>query len=132
MKCIKLDIPSVLDNIRIIESFIDNAKDHYDLTDDIYGNIVIAVTECVNNAIVHGNHSDRSKLVHIQLLIEDHTIRIIVQDEGEGFDYNNISDPTAPENIHKLGGRGLFLMRNLCDEIEFDRNGTQIELKFYL
>ena len=65
MDAIKIQIPSLSENIRIIESFIDNAKEQYNFTDDIYGNIMIAVTESVNNAIVHGNQSDKSKNVHL-------------------------------------------------------------------
>ena len=55
MDTIKIVIPSITENIRIIESFIDNAKEKFNLNDDIYGNIMIAVTESVNNAITHGN-----------------------------------------------------------------------------
>ena len=58
MNSIKIEIPSLSENIRMIESFIDNAKDKFDLDDDIYGNIMIAVTEAVNNAIKHGNQKD--------------------------------------------------------------------------
>jgi serine/threonine-protein kinase RsbW len=65
MKNIRIDIPSISDNIRMIESFIDNAKDKYHLNDDIYGNIMIAVTEAVNNAIKHGNKGDSAKNVSL-------------------------------------------------------------------
>ena len=58
---IQIQIPSLPENIRIVESFIDNAKDQYKLNDDIYGNIMIAVTESVNNAIIHGNQSNSKK-----------------------------------------------------------------------
>lgn len=132
MDAIKIQIPSLSENIRIIESFIDNAKEEYNFTDDIYGNIMIAVTESVNNAIVHGNKSDKSKNVHLSLSLEDNQVKFIIEDEGPGFDYENLPDPTAPENIEKPGGRGIFLMKNLCDEVSFEDNGKKVQLSFYL
>ncbi|WP_420580471.1 ATP-binding protein [Reichenbachiella sp.] len=132
MDAIKIQIPSLSENIRIIESFIDNAKEQYNFTDDIYGNIMIAVTESVNNAIVHGNQSDKSKNVHLSLSLEDNQVKFIVEDEGPGFDYDNLPDPTAPENLEKPGGRGIFLMKNLCDEVSFADSGKKVELSFYL
>lgn len=132
MDAIKIQIPSLSENIRIIESFIDNAKEQYNFTDDIYGNIMIAVTESVNNAIVHGNQSDKSKNVHLSLNLEDNQVKFTIEDEGPGFDYNNLPDPTAPENLEKPGGRGIFLMKNLCDEVSFADNGKKVQLSFYL
>jgi len=129
---IQIQIPSLPENIRIVESFIDNAKEKYQINDDIYGNIMIAVTESVNNAIVHGNQSDTKKNVHLKLSLEKSLIKFTVRDEGPGFDYNNSPDPTIPENINKLGGRGIFLMKNLCDEVSFKENGRIAELCFYL
>ena len=93
---------------------------------------MIAVTESVNNAIMHGNQSDKSKIVHLSLLLEEKLIKFTVKDEGDGFDYDNLPDPTAPENIDKPGGRGIFLMKNLCDEVQFNENGSSIILTFYL
>ncbi|WP_089355592.1 ATP-binding protein [Ekhidna lutea] len=132
MDNIQIQIPSLPENIRIVESFIDNAKDQYQLNDDIYGNIMIAVTESVNNAIVHGNRSDSKKNVHLQLALEESQIKFTIEDEGPGFDYSNLPDPTLPENISKPGGRGIFLMKNLCDEVSFKKDGRVAELSFYL
>lgn len=129
---IQIQIPSLPENIRIVESFIDNAKEKYQLNDDIYGNIMIAVTESVNNAIVHGNQSDTSKNVHLKLSLEKSLIKFTIQDEGLGFDYETLPDPTLPENINKPGGRGIFLMKNLCDEVSFKEEGRIAELSFYL
>ncbi|MEL6560515.1 MAG: ATP-binding protein [Bacteroidota bacterium] len=132
MDSISIQIPSLSENIRIVESFIDNAKEKYHLDDDIYGNIMIAVTESVNNAIMHGNGSDKNKSVHLSLILEEKLIKFTIKDEGTGFDYQNLPDPTAPENLEKIGGRGIFLMKNLCDEVQFKENGSSIILSFYL
>lgn len=132
VKNISIEIPSLAENIRIIESFIDNAKEKYHLDDDIYGNIMIAVTEAVNNAIKHGNKDNSSKNVSISLSLEDGMIKFKVQDEGSGFDFHKLPDPTAPENISKPGGRGIFLMKHLSDEVDFKENGKVVELSFYV
>ena len=132
MNTISIQIPSIVDNIRIIESFIDNAKEKFQLDDDIYGNIMIAVTEAVNNAIKHGNANNRSKNVSLSLSLEDGIIKFLIKDEGKGFDYENLPDPTSPENLEKPGGRGIFLMKHLSDEVQFKDGGKQVELCFYV
>ena len=132
MKNIRIEIPSLSENIRMIESFIDNAKEKYHLDDDIYGNIMIAVTEAVNNAIKHGNQNNSSKNVSLSLALEEGLIRFRVEDEGQGFDYNHLPDPTAPENLEKPGGRGIFLMKHLSDEVTFKEKGKIVELSFYI
>ena len=132
MKSITIEIPSLPENIRIVESFIDNAKDKYELNDDVYGNIMIAVTESVNNAIVHGNKKDKSKNVSLGVFFDDSTVKFTIHDQGSGFDFRNLPDPTSSENLSKPGGRGIFLMRHLCDEVIFKEDGRSVELTFYL
>lgn len=132
MNTISIQVPSIAENIRMIESFIDNAKERFDLDDDIYGNIMIAVTEAVNNAIKHGNSGDRKKNVYLSLSLNDSLIKFVVKDEGNGFDYQHLPDPTAPENIEKVGGRGIFLMKHLSDQVEFKEHGRVVELSFYM
>ena len=126
----KLEVPSIADNIRIVESFIDNAKEKFEISDDLYGNIMVAVTEGVNNAIIHGNQNDASKNVDLKLALGEKDLKFTIKDEGEGFDHHNLPDPTAPENLEKIGGRGIFLINNLCDEVNFEENGSKIELTF--
>ncbi len=132
MNSIHIVIPSITENIRMIESFIDNAKEKFSLNDDIYGNIMIAITEAVNNAIKHGNNNDASKNVSLTLLMKENMIKFKVEDQGTGFDYQHLPDPTAPENIEKPGGRGIFLMKHLSDEVDFKENGRIVELSFYI
>lgn len=127
---IKLKIPSILDNVRIVESFIDHAKDKFMINDDIYGNIMISVTESVINAIVHGNGNDKAKNVMLSLKVSPNDLRFTVSDEGKGFDHNLLPDPTAPENIESTGGRGIFLIQNLADEVHFEDEGTTVSIKF--
>ena len=132
MNAIRIEVPALAENIRMIESFIDNARDKFHLDDDIYGNIMIAVTEAVNNAIKHGSHSDSSKNVNLSLLVDGSTLKFRVEDQGPGFDYLHLPDPTAPENLEKPGGRGIFLMKHLADEVVFQDHGRVVELSFYM
>lgn len=132
LESVSLQIPSLPENIRIVESFIDNVKEQYEINDDIYGNILIAVTEAVNNAIIHGNCGNPKKNVELTMQLLDESIRFVVRDEGTGFDYHHIPDPVAPENLHKIGGRGIFLIKHLADEVHFKDQGREIEMIFYV
>ena len=132
MNSISIEIPSLAENIRIVESFVDNAKDKYSLNDDLYGNIMIAVVESVNNAILHGNGGDKAKVVTLTAILNEQQISFTVQDQGSGFDQSDLPDPTAPENVANPGGRGIFLMKHLADEVNFSDEGRKVELTFYI
>ncbi|GAB3826657.1 MULTISPECIES: ATP-binding protein [Hymenobacter] len=132
MKQVKIQIPSLVENIRVVESFIDNSKDTFHIEDDIYGNIMVAVTEAVNNAIRHGNKFDKDKTVLLCLSIDQDRVKFEIEDQGPGFDFTNLQDPTAPENLENPGGRGIFLIRHLADEVEFTKDGRKVELTFFL
>lgn len=132
MKSIKISIPSLIENIKIIESFIDNAREKFSINEDIYGNIMISVTECVTNAIVHGNSLDGSKKVDLELHLDDNQVQFIIKDEGIGFDYEHLDDPTEPENLENPGGRGIFIMKHLSDEVKFEDFGRKTILTFYM
>lgn len=130
MNTIKIQIPSLPENIKIIESFIDNAKESYKFNDDIYGNVMIAVTEAVNNAIFHGNKEDKNKKVTLTLELHEDEINFKVEDEGPGFDPESLPDPTAPENLEKPGGRGIFIIKNLADKYKFENEGRLTNMTF--
>ncbi len=130
MNVLKIQIPSLTENIRIVESFIDNARDRYSLSDDIYGNIMVAVTEAVNNAIIHGNKCDKNKNVWLSLQIEENALHFTVQDEGNGFNPDELPDPTAPENLLNPGGRGIFLMKHLADNLIIANGGKEMRMTF--
>ena len=129
---VEIQIPSLLENVRIVESLIDNKKEKYFINDDIYGNIMIAVTESVTNAIIHGNKLNPKKNVRLGVLLEKRFIKFTIEDEGTGFNYKELPNPLLSENINKPNGRGIFLIKSLCDEIIFKSNGRCLELVFYL
>jgi serine/threonine-protein kinase RsbW len=125
-----LKITSRIENLRKVEKLIDELSTEYNISADVYGNILIAALEAANNAILHGNKLDENKSVDIAIEIDEKKLRIKIDDEGNGFDYKNVPDPTAPENIENVNGRGIFLMEKLSDNILFTRNGATVELEF--
>ena len=91
--------------------------------------VEIAVREALANAIIHGNHEDRRKYVHITCRCEPHEVSIAVKDEGKGFDVKNVPDPTAPENIGSVHGRGIHVMKALMDEVRFEDGGVVVHMR---
>lgn len=128
----KLKIESSSENLRLVERLIEDVCEVYNVTEDNFGNILIAVTEAVNNAIHHGNKGNPTKSVQIGFENEDKRITFSVSDEGQGFDFDSLPDPTDPNNIDKINGRGVFLMKHLADKVEFNHNGKEVLLTFVL
>lgn len=126
----KLSFPSKAENLNLVEKLIDDVCEKNSVNEDYYGNILIAITEAVNNAIHHGNKSNPDKKVNVSYTSTPEKLLFTIQDEGPGFDYENLPDPTDPQNIEKPHGRGVFLMRNLSDEIEFSDGGSTVVMKF--
>ena len=127
-----LAFDSDIAKISSVEKFIDSVCFEYKISEDVYGNILIATIEAVKNAIEFGNNNDKSKSVAVTAYTADNSLVISVKDSGKGFDYNNLPDPTLPENIEKLSGRGVFLIKNLSDKTEFLDNGSRIKMTFNL
>ena len=123
---ISSDFSSLVD----VESLVDHTCSSLVIKEDAYGNVLIAVTEAVNNAIQHGNKENGSLQIDVSVLDSTKSICFSVRDEGPGFDFNNLPDPTAPDNLLKENGRGIFLMKNLADKVEFLGQGNQVSLFF--
>ncbi|MGM0532728.1 MAG: ATP-binding protein [Bacteroidota bacterium] len=127
-----INIESKIDNISLIEKFIDNFSEENKIDSDMYGKILIATVEAVNNSIVHGNKEDVNKSVYLEMQKEGSQIKVYVKDEGEGFDYESIPDPTKPENLENIHGRGIYLMNHLADEVNFYNDGAIVQMVFNL
>jgi len=125
-----LAISSEIVNLRVVEKELDDLSLELGIAEDNYGKIMVCAMEAVNNAIIHGNKSDKGKSVKIVMRNEGNELIITVEDEGSGFKPAEIPDPTKPENIEALSGRGVFLMSRLADKIEFNDKGNVVIMHF--
>lgn len=126
----KISFPSVSDNIGLVEKLINEICSAHQVAEDHYGNILVAVTEAVNNAIQHGNKLDPGKKVSLAFSSANNRLSFQISDQGDGFNHENLPDPTNPENIEKPNGRGVFLMRHLADKVNFLDEGRTVLLEF--
>jgi serine/threonine-protein kinase RsbW len=126
----KIKIESKIINLRIVENAIDIAANQIGISQDNYGKILVSTMEAVNNAILHGNNSDPGKIVGIEIIFKDNELRIKVTDEGSGFRPEEIPDPTIPENIETINGRGVFLISRLADKVKYSKKGNTVTMTF--
>jgi serine/threonine-protein kinase RsbW len=127
-----IKIPSDLSNLFRVENLIEKLSEIMNLGDELIGNISVCLIEAVSNAIVHGNGSEVTKLVILEYRIKNNTIVFSVIDEGSGFDFDEVPDPTLPENIENIKGRGLFLIKHLSDKVTFENKGSKVNIVFNL
>ena len=126
----KIRIESQVANLRIVENAIDETTSVIGISQDNYGKILVSAMEAVNNAILHGNKSNPEKNVDIEISFESDVLNIKVTDEGPGFRPDKVPDPTTPENIEELNGRGIYLMSHLADKIEYNKKGNSVTMTF--
>ena len=123
-------VQSKLSSICRVEDYLKVIFNLENLPEDRFGDVLITLTEAVNNAIIHGNMMDEDKTVKIWHNYNKGLLTIIVEDEGIGFDPQSIPDPTHSEHIEECGGRGVRIMEALSDSICFHNNGSCIKLGF--
>jgi len=123
-----LKLPSDPSCICEVEHFVQRLVTRLNIDPNLYPNILISLTEAVNNAMQHGNRFDDQKKILVSYHQQPHQIRLIISDEGSGFDPFNIPDPTSADYIEEEGGRGVFLMKQLTDELHFLDQGRTVEL----
>lgn len=128
----EITIGSNIGNLRKIEEFIESVSPLFSIGKETYGEVLVAVMEAVNNAINHGNKRDEAKKVEVIFEKAGNSLVVVVRDQGNGFRPEIIPDPTKPENIEKISGRGVFLMRKLSDGIEFNDKGNSVKMTFNL
>jgi serine/threonine-protein kinase RsbW len=122
--------PSLKENVALVEKFVDEICQFYSIGDENYGNILVAVTEAVSNAIYHGNRLNPEKDVRFYYETKENNLCFTVEDQGKGYNPDTLPDPTDPENLESPNGRGVFLMRKLTDDIKFHNEGRKVELFF--
>ena len=126
----RLEIESSVNNLRIVENAIDEIMKEIGISEENYGKILVSTLEAVNNAIMHGNNSDCNKKVNIEIAYKKKKLKIKIKDEGKGFIPALIPDPTMPQNLEALNGRGIFLMSRLADEIKYSKRGNAVTMVF--
>ncbi len=126
----KHQIPSNMEGLSLVERLIEDIRTFYKIPEELYGNILVSVTEAINNAIRHGNKFDENKSVHFSFEQSDDAYIFQIKDEGPGFDFLHVPDPTHPDNLEKPDGRGIFIMDSLADEVNFTEEGRMVEIKF--
>ncbi|MBI5324101.1 MAG: ATP-binding protein [Ignavibacteriae bacterium] len=121
-------------SLKLVEPLLKEIKQKFNIDEELYYNLVITVTEAVNNAIIHGNKFDMNKYVSINVNCDSKLLTVTVKDQGKGFDLNSIESPLLPENLLKESGRGIFIIRKIADKIKynFSEEGTELQLFFYL
>lgn len=127
-----LQLPSKPESLAQLELLIEEIADKYQIAEDTFANMMTCLCEAVNNAIMHGNKLDPDKKVIVNAEIDGRRIVWTVTDEGDGFNPDQIPDPTAPENLESLTGRGVFIIKQLADQCVFNDKGNEIELHFKL
>jgi serine/threonine-protein kinase RsbW len=127
-----LILSSCMHDLQEIEKYVERLVQEHQLNEDQHGNILISLTEAVTNAMIHGNKKDEKKKVCIRMESQTNVLKITVSDQGTGFRLEDVPNPTDEDRICCIGGRGVFLMQNLCDGLCFKDNGSTVELKFNL
>ncbi len=128
----EFQIPSDPGYVKEASSRVLDSIKELNLDKDIIFDIRLCLEEAIINAIKYGNKCDKGLPVHISYSLGDGRLEIVIRDQGKGFDYGNIPDPRSSGNILKHGGRGLFLIRNLMDEVEFNNSGNEIKMVKFL
>lgn len=125
-----LQLPSKPESITLLENLIEQIADKYQISEDTFANMMTCLNEITINAIIHGNKLDENKKVIVNAEVEPKRVIWSIADEGEGFDYDHLPDPTAAENLENLTGRGVFIVKQLADQCIFNASGNEVELHF--
>jgi len=125
-----LELPTDLRTIEIVvESMIERGRNIGFNPDRLRLNLRVGLTEALTNAMLYGNRKDPDKRVRILAQFSPHEINIVVTDEGHGFDPVGVPDPTTPVNIRRARGRGIFMIRQLMDHVEYNARGNAVTMK---
>jgi serine/threonine-protein kinase RsbW len=124
-----LELNSSLSEINKLTAFVEQISDEHNINNTYFGNILISLNEAVENAILHANKQDNDKKVKIHFLHNEVALEFRITDEGNGFDFDKVPDPTDINNNEKEG-RGIFLIRKLADNSVYDKEKRTLLISF--
>lgn len=125
---IEFELPSAISLMHIILEYLMKRVEKLGVVDAEQSNLFVALDEAFVNAIKHGNKYDADKLVRVIAEVSKKEARFTIEDEGEGFDVNNIPDPLDPENLFKTSGRGVLFIYNIMDEVNYNARGNRLTM----
>lgn len=125
---IRLNVPSSLRWIHTLHAVITEILSQISLDEESSDLINLAVVEAGTNAIKHGNQEDPEKRAYFEFIIQPDQFTVVIQDEGQGFDREQVPDPMQPENLFKSSGRGIFLIESCMDDVTYEKSGTLIKM----
>jgi len=114
-----------------IYQFLDLLKYSWSIDETLFANIHTAVSEAITNAAEHGNKWEEKKSVYLCATRDGQSFTFTIEDEGDGFNYRKIENPTDQDKRSKPGGRGIFIMNYLSDHIQFSESGKCVKLFFH-
>jgi len=123
---VRLAIGSGFEDLDLVDTVSEAVLKHSNIDPDQLENTALAVREAAANAIEHGNGPDSGAKVEIRILMENDLLTVRVKDNGTGFKPESVADPLAPENLLKPRGRGIFLIRQFMDEVDFEFDGGTV------
>lgn len=132
MNKFELSVLSDLNNITKVEGFIEYFISEFQLQEKLRGRITLSTIEAVTNAILYGNKQNGLKEVKLTATKITHKAIVTIEDEGNGFDFKNIPDPTIPQRCMQAASKGLYIMLNLTDKLEFTKHGAKVIMTFFL
>jgi serine/threonine-protein kinase RsbW len=125
-----LVISSKLNQINEVRFFLDGIFTEFRLDRTLFNRVFLGVSEALSNSIIHGNRFDVNKNVTLRVFFQTDFLVIEVVDEGKGFSFDCINDPTKPVNLMNEKGRGIFLIRQLSDEMVYSDCGRKLLIKY--
>lgn len=128
----KLILKSEYDELERVEGLLNDLQSELGFDDEFYARLMLTVSEAATNGVVHGNQLDASKVVTITAKRNGNTLVISTKDQGAGFDPEDVANPLEEENLLKTSGRGVFLMGEYADGVEYLEKGTKLVLSFNL
>ncbi len=128
----KLELESTYEELERVEGLLNDLQQALGFDDDFYARLMLTVSEAATNAVVHGNDLDNSKKAIILAEVSDSVLTVTTTDEGDGFDPEAVPNPLNEENLLNTSGRGVFLMQEYADEVEYQNEGRTLILKFNL